>query len=211
MGQLCVSLEVRGRRCLVVGGGAVARRKVDTLCAAGATVTVVAPQVEDAIATMPNVTIHERPYAPADIADAELVFACTGDPAVNARVGDDARAGGAWVNVVDDPDACTFFVNAAVQRGPLTIAVSTAGASPALSRRIREELETRYGPAYEPFVTLLGRLRGEVLSGVPDPERRRTLFAEMAALPCESVFAAGGEAALERGLRQLLEPAEATE
>ncbi len=211
MGQLCVSLDVRGRRCLVVGGGAVARRKVDALHDAGAAVTVVSPQVDDAIAALPDVTIHTRPFASADIADVELVFACTGDPAVNARVSDSARATGVWVNVVDDPDACTFFVNAAVQRGPLTIAVGTAGASPALSRRIREELETQYGPAYEPFVTLLGRLRSEVLAGVADPERRRALFAELAALPCESVYANGGEAALERGLRQLLEPAEATE
>ena len=209
MGQLPICLDVAGRACLVVGGGAVARRKVDALRDAGARVTVVAPEVDPALAEGPEVVVHRRPFDPQDAQDQALVFACTDDRAVNAAVAAAATAAGGWVNVADDPDACTFFVSAAVHRGPLSIAVGTAGASPALARRIREQLETEFGEAYGPFVELLGQLRAEVVAAEPDETRRRALFAQMAALPCEQIFADGGVDGLERALREVWAPAEA--
>lgn len=196
---------------MVVGGGTVARRKVDALVAGGAHVTVVAPDVDPAIQAGDTLTVHRRPFRPEDVTGAALVFACTNDRAVNAAVAHAARDAGAWVNVADDPEACTFFVAADVERGPLTIAVSTGGASPALARRIRAELDVRYGEAYGPFVELLGQLRREVLQRERDPERRRTLFTRMAALPCEDLYATGGVAAIESALRDVLAPVEVRE
>lgn len=208
MGLLSIALEVAGRRCLVVGGGTVARRKVDTLMQAGAHVTVVAPAVDAAIVPGDALVLHHRAFEPDDVTGMELVFACTGDAGVNAAVAHTAQEAGVWVNVADDSPACTFFVNAAVQRGALTIGVGTGGASPALARRIRETLEAEYGEAYGPFVAVLGRARRTLLVSEPDPHRRRAAFARMAALPCEDIYAAGGIDALERAVREIMTPVE---
>ncbi len=209
MGQLAISLDVAGRACLVVGGGAVGRRKVDALREAGARVTLVAPDVDPALAAGPDLIVQQRPFQATDVLGHTLAFACTNDRAVNATIATAARAAGVWVNVADDPEACTFFVNGAVRRGTLSIAVGTAGASPALARHIREQLEAQFGEAYGPFVELLGRLRPDVVRAEPDAERRRALFSRLAALPCEQLYAEGGAAALERALRDVLTPAEA--
>jgi len=209
MGQLAITLEMRGRRCLVVGAGAVAWRKIASLCEAGATVTVVAPDISIELTDEFPIHAHKRMFSPDDIAGTELVFACTDDAGVNAAVAEAATAAGLWVNVADDPAACSFFVNAAVQRGDLTIAVGTQGASPALSRRIRESLEAQFGPAYGPFVALLGQLREEVLLSEPDPERRRAAFARMAAVPCEQIIAERGMSGLEAAVRSAMANTEA--
>ena len=209
MGQLAIALDLAGRPCLLVGGGAVAGRKAEALHGAGAQVTVVAPRLHEALAALPGLIIRRRSFLPGDVEGQMLVFACTDDRSVNAAVAEAATAAGAWVNVVDDPAACTFFVNGVVRRGDLTVSVGTAGASPALAKRIREELETRFGEAYGPFVELLGRLRGEVVEAEADPARRRALFERMAALSCEQVYAEGGAPALERALRDLWAPVEA--
>lgn len=209
MGQLSISVQLPGRPCLVVGGGDVARRKTRALLRGGARVTVVAPELSPDFPVGPGLTVHRRAFAPADAQGHDLVFACTDSREVNAAVAAAAREAGAWVNVADDPAASTFFVNATLRRGDLTIGIGTAGASPALARRIREELEGRYGAAYEPFVAILGRLREDVVAAEPDPARRRELFARLAAVPCESILADGGEAALEAALRVIIADAEA--
>lgn len=151
-----VNLVLDGKRVLVVGGGRVARRKVEGLLQAGAVVTVVAPEVDGRLAALPGLTIHRRPYAgPADLDGQRLVLTATDDRAVNQRVHDDADAAGLWVNSADDPDRCTFTLPAVVRRGGLQLTASTAGASPAVASWVRARLEQDYGPEYGTLVDLL--------------------------------------------------------
>lgn len=135
-----VMLDLGGASVLVVGGGRVAWRKAQGLAAAGAVVTVVAPQIVPELVEL-AATVHRRPYASGDAASHRLVITATDDPAVNAAVATDATAAGVWVNSADDPANCTFILPAVARRGPVTIAVSTGGASPALASHLRSVIQ----------------------------------------------------------------------
>jgi len=133
-----VLLDLAGVPVLVVGGGPVALRKLTGLVNAGAVVTVIAPNIADGIADL--ATVHRRPYATGDLTGYRLVITATDDPQVNAHVSADAKAAGVFVNSADDPQNCTFILPAIARRGPITVAVSTGGASPALASRLRDEI-----------------------------------------------------------------------
>lgn len=135
-----VGLVVAGRPCLVVGGGRVAARKVDGLLACGARVTVIAPEIDDAIAARPEVTILRRGYRRGDVRGFRLAIAATGNAEVSAAVFDDGEAAGVWVNAADDPPNCSFTLPAILRRGPVTVAVATGGHSPALAAWLRDRL-----------------------------------------------------------------------
>lgn len=160
-----VNLVLSGARCLVVGGGKVARRKVEGLLTCGADVTVVAPEVDAALAAQP-VTVERRVYVAGEAATGayRLVMTATDDRTVNQAVYDDAVAAGIWVNSADDPDRCTFTLPAVVRRGPLLITVSTGGHSPAISSWLRGRLEAEFGPEYEVLVSLLADERAALQS-----------------------------------------------
>jgi precorrin-2 dehydrogenase/sirohydrochlorin ferrochelatase len=157
-----VSLIVQGRNCLVVGGGKVAAGKVRQLAACGAMVHVIAPEVDAAIAAEPDVAIERRAYERGDVAGHRLVIAATSDSDVNQAVHDDAEAAGIWVNSADDPANCTFTLPAVARRGPLTIAVSTSGHSPALATWLRRRFEAELGPEYEVLADLLATERAAI-------------------------------------------------
>jgi precorrin-2 dehydrogenase/sirohydrochlorin ferrochelatase len=154
-----VNLVVAGRPCLVVGGGRVAAGKVRNLLACGAVVHVVAPEIGDEIASMPEVTIERRPYRQGEVAGYRLVIAATGDAAVNGQVFDDGEAVGVWVNSADDPARCSFTLPSVLRRGPLTIAVSTGGHSPALARWLADRFGRAIGPEYAVLLELLSAER----------------------------------------------------
>ncbi|MEJ2210267.1 MAG: bifunctional precorrin-2 dehydrogenase/sirohydrochlorin ferrochelatase [Anaerolineae bacterium] len=162
-------------RCLVVGGGRVAARKVTTLVEAGARPVLIARALcaeLQARAAAGEIEALRRDYQRGDLAGARLVIAATDDEAANEAVWQEAREVGCLVNVVDDPARCNFHVPATVRRGALTVAVATGGNAPALARRIRQELEERFDPAYEAYLDLLGELRPAILARVPASERR---------------------------------------
>jgi len=171
-----LELRLQGRRCVVVGGGQVAARKVRALVRAGADVRVVAPQIAPSILSIRQVRCRTQRYRAAVLRGATLVFACTDDPAVNRRVARDARAIGAWVNVADDPENCDFLVPATLERGHFRISISTGGASPQLAATIRRRLESRFGPQYGILVEELRRARATVQKRVADPDRRRRIY-----------------------------------
>jgi precorrin-2 dehydrogenase / sirohydrochlorin ferrochelatase len=156
-----VHLVVAGRRCLVVGGGRVARQKVRGLLDAAADVTVVAPQIDPEIEAL-GVTCQHRPYRSPEAGDYRLVIAATGDPAVNQAVYDDAEAAAVWINSADDPERCSFILPARIRRGRLTVTVSTGGHSPALSAWLREQLDAQLGPEYDALIGVLADVRREV-------------------------------------------------
>lgn len=166
-----VSLVVAGHSVLVVGGGDVAARKVEGLLVCGAVVHVVAPSVGDAI-RQSGATWEERPYRAGDVEGRRLVFVATDDPDVNRAVHDDADAAGIWVNSADDPDNCTLTLPAVARRGPITVAVSTGGSSPALAGWLRDRIERELGPEYEALVELLAGARDRIRAAGGSTEQR---------------------------------------
>src|SRR4051794_1951996 len=171
-----VCLDLRDRPCVVIGGGSVAARKVTGLLDCGARVTIVAPALAPALETLAQqgqIKIHRRPYAEGDLAGAALAIAATDARDVNARVAAEARARGVWLNAADDSEHCDFILPAVIRRGDLQIAISTGGRSPALARRVREDLEQRLPAGYADLLPLLADLRAELrLEGVEVPPER---------------------------------------
>jgi len=160
-----IFLELAGRRCVAIGGGAVAERKVEGLLQAGAAVTVISPRQTALLKTWAGekrINVIAREYQPGDLKGYELAFVATEDKEVNAAVSREGKASGVWVNAADDPDHCDFILPSVLHRGELTVAVATGGASPALSRLIREELESYFGADYAVLVEVAAEARKEL-------------------------------------------------
>jgi len=169
MGYYPVFLEMKDRPCVVVGGGTVAERKVEGLLAAGARVTVISPELTPALAALEKEgRLHQiaRPYREGDLEGYEVAVVATDDGAVNAEVAHEGRSasGRIWVNAADDPPHCDFILPSVIRRGDIVIAASTGGASPALARRLREELEAFLSEDYGPLAELLQEVRQELRS-----------------------------------------------
>ncbi len=156
-----VNLVLTNRPCLVVGGGNVAIRKIEGLINSGAFVTVVAPEIRPEIAAMANVTTIERTYETGDLSGFFLAITCTDDPAVNHQVFIDGEATGAWVNSADDPINCAFTLPAVARQGDLSLAISTAGRSPALAMWLRRRFETEFDERYARLLDVLSTVRAE--------------------------------------------------
>ena len=154
-----VNLVVDGRPCLVVGGGRVAAGKVRGLLEAGARVTVVAPEIDPAIAALEGVAIERRAYRRGDVAGYRFAVAATGDPRINQAVYDDGETAGVWVNAADDPARCSAILPARIRQGRLTVTISTGGHSPAVASWLRERLAAELGPEYDQLIGLLGEAR----------------------------------------------------
>jgi len=176
-----VFLKAKGRRCLVVGGGGIAEEKIRGLMNVEMDVTVVAPSVTPTIATWTQEQKLRwacRDFQEADVKKKFMVIAATNNLTLNARVHRAATDCGALCNSVDDPEHCDFYYPAVVRRGALRIAISTGGKSPALARRLREELEQRYSAEYETWVDELGLIRQDLMARRMHPEFRRWLLYE---------------------------------
>lgn len=174
--------SIVGKRCVVVGGGAVAARKVADLLAAGAQVCVVSPDAVPMIQQHAHSGLLEWkavPYAPEHLDAAWLVFAATNIRAVNAQVSQDAQNRHCFVNVADAPDEGSFLVPTVVRRGDLCLSVSTGGNNPLLARKIANELQAQYSPEYGLLVELLGQMRGYVKSRTFVPHRRRYALSQL--------------------------------
>jgi len=157
-----VNLIVAERRCVVVGGGRIAARKIDALLAADAEVHVVAPTLGDRVREWRDeqrITVDERAFEPADLDDAWLATAATDDPAVNHAVFEAGAERRVWVNSADDPDNCSFTLMSVIRRGDLVVTVGTGGRSPALAAWMKERLSTELGPEYETLLELLSEAR----------------------------------------------------
>lgn len=171
MGYYPVLLDVTGRRCVMIGGGVIAERRVDALATAGAHVIVTSPRLTRALAALAaegRIEHEPRAYREGDLAGADLAFVATDAGEVNAAVAREARERQIWVNAADDPARCTFILPALVRRGDLTVAVATGGSSPALARAIREELEAYLTDDYATLAAIAAEARKEVrASGRP--------------------------------------------
>ena len=157
-----IVVRLAGRPVLVVGGGRVALRKVQGLAAAGAAVTVVAPRVVDDLRALDGIRLEQRAYERDDVAGHVLVIAATDDPAVQQQVFDDGERHGVLVNSADDPDRCSFILPAVERRGPVIVAVSTQGRSPALAGHLRDLLARALPEDLEAIVAEARRRRDDI-------------------------------------------------
>lgn len=157
-----VFLDIKGKKCIVIGGGEVAARKAERLLDCGAQVLIISPDLAPELAEMKekNVINHiAAQYSDNLIDGAVLIIGATDDEKTNDQISLDCRNKGIPVNIVDDPQKCDFILPSLMQRGDLAIAIGTGGKSPALARHLREELESKYGKEYEIFLNILGNLR----------------------------------------------------
>ena len=188
MGYFPVALELAGRPVVVVGGGEVAERRVERLVAAGAAVTVVSPALTITLAGMRavgRIRHVARAYRPGDLEGARLALVATDDQGVTAAVAAEARASGVWLNAADDPTHCDVMLPGVVRRGILTIAVASGGASPALTRALREHLEATIGAEWGALGELAAAARRELRAAGRAPGAvawRRALAADVRAL-----------------------------
>lgn len=200
-----VTLDLEGRPCLVVGGGVIAERKVRGLLEAGARVTVVSPALSPglvALAADARFRWRPREYAGGDTAGFFLVMVATDDGTVNGAVAAEARAGGALVNCADDPDRCDFILPALLRRGPLTVAVSTGGASPTMARLVREELDGLLCADYAELTQVVAEVRRPLRErGVSLPAER---WASALDQEVKRLVAAGRPAEARERLRERL-------
>jgi precorrin-2 dehydrogenase / sirohydrochlorin ferrochelatase len=172
-------LRLTGRRCLVVGGGEIGLEKVEGLLACDGRVVLVAPEAVpelEALAAEGSIEWLRREYEPGDLEATFIAIAATNDTDVNIRVYEDAERRAMLVNVVDVPPLCNFILPAILRTGPLAIAISTAGASPALAKRIKREIAETYGEPYARLAVLLNEARGWAKATLPTYQDRKAFF-----------------------------------
>jgi len=202
-----VNLKIDGRKCLVIGGGRVAARKVAALLACGGTVEVISPELTEELHEQQrhgHLSWCARPYQPGDLDGAFLVIAATDVEEVQAAVFAEASAANQLINIADVPSRCNFILPAIVSRGDLIIAVSTAGQSPTLARRISRQLAEAYGDEYGTVVEIMGRLRPVVLALGLGPERNKVIFDALLCDDFVSWVKVGDWSSIENHLRTVL-------
>ncbi|MDR2195814.1 MAG: siroheme synthase CysG [Gallionellaceae bacterium] len=205
MTHLPIFLNLQNRPCLIVGGGKVAARKAALLTQAGATLRVVAPQLDAAFALPPNAEYLAENFKPAHLDNMTLAIAATNDAAVNAAVSREAMQRNIPVNVVDNPALCSFIMPAVIDRSPLLIAVSSGGAAPVLTRFLRGKLETLIPHAYGRLAAFAGRFRDTVKQRIAEPAQRRAFWEDaLEGAIAEKIFS-GDERAAETLLLDTLD------
>jgi precorrin-2 dehydrogenase/sirohydrochlorin ferrochelatase len=193
--------------CLVVGGGGVGERKVLDLLEAGGRVMVVSPALTPTLAALAakgEIRHLQGDFQEEQVAGMALVIGATDDPEVNIRVSAAAQARGIWVNIVDQPDLCTFIVPAQVRRGELTLAISTGGASPALARKLRQKLEHHFGPEYGPYLALLQAVRTRLLTTRRGNPENAVLFHRLVDSPLLQALSRGDMQEVRQILQEIL-------
>ncbi|HZD60567.1 MAG TPA: bifunctional precorrin-2 dehydrogenase/sirohydrochlorin ferrochelatase [Anaerolineae bacterium] len=169
-------IDLDGKRCVVIGGGEVAERKVISLLECGANVEVISPEFTPGLiklAKESKLTIISREYKPGDLAGATLAISATDDSTVNEEVSREANENRIPVNVVDMPELCSFIVPSTIRRGDLIISISTSGSSPALAKSIRKQLQQLFGEEYADYCDILKNFRREVADTYDEPEERK--------------------------------------
>ena len=177
-----IHLDIKNRHCLVVGGGAVGTRKVNTLLECGARVRVVSPEPTRQLTKLASegaITLARRAYRSADLDGAFLVIGATDDESLNQQISNDAALTNTLCNIADRPEVCNFILPSIVQRGDLVITISTSGKSPALAKKLRQKLETQFGQEYAEFLLLMGAIRKKLLSQDHAPEAHKGLFNQL--------------------------------
>lgn len=187
-------VDLKKIKCLVIGGGEVAYRKTLSLREADADVTIISPRMVDplmALADMGEIKFLKRTYQKGDLKGFRLVYVAIDDKETSRQIGAEAEKEGILFNVANNPDQGNFIVPAKIQRGDLHLCFSTGGKSPLLSKKIRQDLEEKYGPEYEDFIRLLGRERVWALQEVALIDQRKAYFEELVSSDLLELIKAG--------------------
>ena len=187
-------LDITDKQCLVLGGGKVAERKVAILLQFNARVMVVSPFVTKALLKLHRenkIECFQRVYTAEDLNGAALIFACTDDNAINKKIKKDAIQKNIPVNVVDNPDLCDFIVPSIVKKGDLTIAISTSGTLPLLSKKLREKIEETITDDYLEYLQIVGEFRKHLLKTVKEGQKRSTIMKKIERMDIQEVVTAG--------------------
>lgn len=177
-----VHLDINNRKVLVVGGGGVGTRKVQTLLDCGARVTVVSREVSaklQALAASGDINLEQRSYRSQDLKGMFLVIGATNDMNLNRQVSNDAEQLNTLCNIADRPEVCNFILPSIVRRDDLVITISTSGKSPAMAKKLRRALENQYGEEYGTLLHLLGAIRKKLLRQAHEPEAHKPLFEQL--------------------------------
>lgn len=202
-----INLKMQDRLCLVVGGGTVAARKIASLLLSEARVRVVSPDACGKIADLAgsgSIEWFKREFRDGDLEGVFMVFAATSQTAVQRQIAAQARVSGVLLNSADSPDQCDFQVPATIRRGDLLIAVSTGGASPALSSLIKHRLYLEFGPEYGDLVDLFARIRHQVVTGSGESEANSVLFRQLLEQPFAEMIKAGQWEEIRTSLEAIL-------
>src|SRR3972149_7637970 len=199
-----IYLDVKDKKCVIVGGGKVAYRKVCSLKEAGAEVVVVSPETCPEIADKKDIALIKKDYDENILDGALLVIAATDNEAVNKKVSLDARKRNIIVNVVDHPELCSFIVPSTINRGDLCISISTGGASPAVAKSIREKLEDVFGSEYEEYLNLLTKMRSIAMSDIKNSAKRRKVLQRMAEKDILDIMKNKGVTEAEARMREIM-------
>ena len=203
-----IFLGLAGKKAVVVGGGRVAARKAGSLASAGAKVTIISPELapEAAVLAAKGIAVHvPRRYRAGDLEGAYIVVAATDDPATNLDVAREAGSAGVLVNCARPPEAGNFIVPSSINRGGLTLAISTGGACPALSKRLRKEMDAFLGREYGPFLEFLDSARAYLKDNVKDEGRRAGIITALVESELIADFRVLGHAqAIEKGRAMLM-------
>lgn len=205
MDYLPIFLDVKGKKCLVVGGGDVSLRKTTFLLQAGALVTVVSPELNPSFSNLAGVTHIAERFKAAHLEGHCLVIASTNDMSANELVSREAKLRNIPVNVVDNPALCSFIVPAVLDRSPIVVAFSSGGASPVLIRMLRGKLETMIPQAYSRLASFSARFRSAVKAHVTNPAKRRIFWENVFEGPVAEKIFSGDEAAAEAMLHTMME------
>jgi precorrin-2 dehydrogenase/sirohydrochlorin ferrochelatase len=202
-----VHLDIKNRNCLIVGGGAVGTRKVNTLLECGAHVTVVSPDPTSQLtrlASEESITLKTRAYRSDDLSGMFLVIGASDDETLNLQISKDAERAHILCNIVDRPEVCNFILPSIVRRGDLVITISTSGKSPALAKNLRQKLETQFGREYADFLLLMGAIRQKLLSQSHEPEAHKALFNQLIDSDLIQLMQAGKTAEINSLLYKIL-------
>jgi precorrin-2 dehydrogenase/sirohydrochlorin ferrochelatase len=203
-----IYLNLTGRRVVVVGGGDVAERKIESLFGTGAVINVISPQLTSrilALASENQIELQQRAYEEGDCAGAALVFSATDNPAVSRTVFDDCRRMGALVNSADQPVLCDFIMPAVMRRGDIAIAISTGGTSPGLAARLRQKIASLIGPEYGRLAQLLSKARPYIRERIPAEADRKAMQYRILDSDIMTYLKNNDVAGAERRLREIIE------
>jgi len=202
-----VNLDIHNRNCLVVGGGSVGTRKATTLLHCGARVTVVSPEATPRLLEMAasgSIELQKRAFRPSDLDGRFLVVGATDNEELNREIHTCAERLGLLCNIADRPAACNFILPSIVNRGDLIIAISTSGKSPAFAKKLRKELEKKFGNEYAEFLKLMGAIRKKLLSAKHEPEAHKHLFEQLIDRDLLALIKAGQNDAIDALLLEVL-------
>ncbi len=202
-----IFVNLQNQACLVVGGGPVALRKIRLMHSAGANITVVAPEICPEISEEfgPSITHHRREFDEQDIGGYRLITAATNVPEVNQRVSELAQAKNIPVNVVDQPELCSFITPSIVDRSPVLIAISTGGDAPVLARMLRSKLEAFIPASYGALAATMGRYRDQLKKALPEERDRRRFWERVVQGPIAEYFFSGRQQKAEQALQQQID------